>query len=111
MLKATNEASLPFCPYIGTPPWAAFLGKRPGGEVAESPSFAFPLAERYHLVHLVPGKDFLAAVRPLDGDLVHPFRLPQAEVGAWIVAAQIAVTRIDESNPTTLAGPDRNLGP
>src|SRR5207302_5648458 len=72
--------------------------------------FAFSLAEHNHLIHGLFREDFLRSVRPEDIDFINMADRSQAEVGARVVAAQIAVTGVDESNPAAAARPDRDLG-
>src|SRR5262245_11956650 len=62
------------------------------------------------LVRGAAGEGFSGPVRPEDVDGVHVTDRAQAEVRPRVVAAEVAVTRIDPPHPAAPAGPDRDLG-
>src|SRR5262249_3188460 len=70
-----------------------------------------PFSEDNDAVGFLGGEGFGAAVRPEDLDRVHALDLPQAEVGAWVVAAQVAVGRVDAADPLAFAGANGDDGP
>src|SRR5262249_53908972 len=61
------------------------------------------------LVRGAAGEGFMGPVRPEHVDAVHVTDRTQAEVCPRVVAAQVAVTRVDPPHPAAPACPDRNL--
>src|SRR5262249_20081728 len=81
-----------------------------GASVLERTPFPLLQHDLRALVRAAAGAGFSLAVPPEDFDRVHTIDFAQAEVGPRVVAAQVAVTRVDPPYPALLAGPDRDLG-
>src|SRR5207248_1699119 len=69
------------------------------------------LAQLDHPIGRLARKAFLGAVRPAHVVTCHALHRSQAEVGARVVAALVAIARVDAAQPEAAAGPDRDLGP
>src|SRR5438093_4626485 len=60
----------------------------------------------HYLIRRSAGEGLPGAVRPEDLDGIQPRRRSQAEVGATILAAQVALVRVDPADPAPAAGPN-----
>src|SRR5262245_2692098 len=81
----------------------------PGGLIGVD-GLAFATLHLDDAIHLRTRKTFHAAVRPKDLDGLDLVRRAETEVGARIVAAQVAVGRLDQALPAPRAGLDADLG-
>src|SRR5438067_1300684 len=79
-----------------------------------SPGCRLPLASAQHdeTVRRAAEKDLLGevAVRPAHSDRIDALGGAQAEVGARVVAAQVALTGVDGAHPGAATGLDRDHG-
>src|SRR5580692_265820 len=73
-------------------------------------TLAFALAQNDDAVGRPACEGFLGAVRPEYPHGIDVSRLPQTEVGARVVAAQVTGARVDLSQPAPLPGDNRDLG-
>src|SRR5260370_20034 len=94
----------------GSTPYAV-LSTRQSSLVLSPCHLTLPFSQHHQMVCQPAGKAFLGSVRPDDVDGIHPFRLPQAEVSARVIAATIAGTWVDPTQPAPAPGPNRDLGP